>query len=74
MDRVDPRRPPSVGAGGGPSSTNGGGRMDPGVLGMAVKHRPAADRLGVTAWYVLASTKDPWPVIKPVRSPSIIAL
>ena len=33
---VNPGRPPSVGAGGGPSSTNGNGTMDPGVLGMAV--------------------------------------
>ena len=57
---VDPGRPPSVGAGGGPSSTNGGGMMDPGVLGMAVQHSPAADHLGVAAWYVLATTKDPW--------------
>ena len=57
---VDPGRPPSVGTGGGPSSTNGGGRMDPGVLGMAVQHSPAANHLGMTAWYVLASTKDPW--------------
>ena len=30
-----------MGAGGGPSSTNGGGRMDPGVLGMAIQHSPA---------------------------------
>ena len=39
---------------------NGGGRMDPGVLGMAIQHSPAVDHLGMTAWYVLASTKDPW--------------
>ena len=56
----DPGRPPSVGAGGGSSSTNGGERMDPGVLGMAVQYSPAVDRLRMTAWYVLASTKDPW--------------
>ena len=36
----------------------------PRVLGMAVQHGPAADpaadRLGMMAWCVLASTKDPW--------------
>ena len=49
-----------MGVGGGPSSSNGGGMMDPGVLGMAVYYSPTADCLGMTAWYVLASTKDPW--------------
>ena len=37
---IDLGRRPSMGAGGGPSSTNGDGTMDPGVLGMASSIAP----------------------------------